>query len=316
MITDEWNGFSIERIFDYPIWKLLSKYWKLELSDTPDFLFYGPYNNNYLNYDCLRIFITGENVRPQFNHCDYAFSFDYPISERNYRLPIYRWYSSNYEKLLIKRNPEQVLREKREFCSFLVSNPDPHERIQFFHSLSSYKKVDSGGKVLNNIGKSIENKLEWMNNYKFCIAFENSSFPGYTTEKLMNALIANTIPIYWGNPLVSQEFNPKAFINCNDYQNFNDVIEVVKNIDNDDDLYLEYLSQPYLPNNVEVEYLKEEKIIERFDEIFTNKIIFIPPSIKKSHKIVFLTLKVKKKIIRVIERLMQSILPTKKKRNF
>lgn len=37
-----------------------------------------------------------------------------------------------------------------------------------------------------------------MRRYKFTIAFENQSYPGYVTEKIADALMAGTVPIYWG----------------------------------------------------------------------------------------------------------------------
>jgi len=70
---------------------MLSKYYELELTkDKPDFLLYSCFGYDYLKYNCIRIFYAGENVRPNFDECDYAFSFDYPITERNFRLPLYR----------------------------------------------------------------------------------------------------------------------------------------------------------------------------------------------------------------------------------
>ena len=56
--------------------------------------------------------------------------------------------------------------------------------------------------------------------------------------------MAFSIPIYWGNPLVTKDFNPKAFINCNDYDNdFDAVIERIKELDNDPDKYLAMLRE-------------------------------------------------------------------------
>lgn len=80
----------------------------------------------------------------------------------------------------------------RKFCSFVVSNSqfsDPL-RKRFFERLCKYKKVDSGGRYLNNIGGPVRDKLAFCRGYKFNIAFENSSVDGYTTEKIMEAYAA------------------------------------------------------------------------------------------------------------------------------
>ena len=93
----------------------------------------------------------------------------------------------------------------------MTSNPYSQKRIGFFKELSKYKKVDSGGKVLNNVGGCVEDKLEFIKDYKFVISFENSAHPGYTTEKIVDPLAMNCIPIYWGNPYVARDFNNKRF---------------------------------------------------------------------------------------------------------
>lgn len=284
MFTDMYRSFDISKVDQYFEWRMLNKHWNPVLSDKPDFLFYSCFGNKFLKYDCTRIFYTPENIRPRFDQCDYAFSYDYPITDRNYRLPIYRRWSE-YAQLFNSRNPEKVIQQKRKFCSFLVSNSNAHERIDLFNRLSVYKQVDSGGRCLNNIGFRVEpgvdNKLNWMSNYKFSITFENSSYPGYTTEKLMHALITDTIPIYWGNPNASQDFNPKAFINCHDFKSFDEVVDLVMEIDQNDNLYKEYLSQPYLVDGKERDFCKEENIVAKFDEIISSNKIYVPVFKKK-----------------------------------
>ncbi len=287
MFTDMYRSFDLREADQIFEWRMISKHWQPVLSDEPDFLFYSCFGLDHLKYDCIRIFYTPENVRPRFYRCDYAFSFDFPINERNYRLPIYRRWPE-YQELFRPRDPDKIAAQKRQFCGFMVSNPNAVERIDFFNHLSKYKKVDSGGGYLNNIGYHVErgsqNKLDWMRNYKFSITFENSCYPGYTTEKLMHALISDTIPIYWGNPLASLDFNPKAFINCHDHASFDDVVELVREIDQNEALYKEYLSQPYLTNNAETEFCKEENITARYDEILSSKKYYISPGIKRLQK--------------------------------
>jgi hypothetical protein len=284
--TDFWHPATTDAIQKNPIYRILSKRWDIQLSSRPDFLIYSWKGFEHLKYDCIRIFYTGENIRPPYDECDYAFSFDYPITERNYRLPLYRLFDE-YALLFQPRNPIKITSENRKFCSFLVSNPNAPERTNFFSKLSTYKQVDSGGKALNNIGYQIgswADKISWIENYKFSIAFENSRYPGYTTEKLLHALVSNTIPIYWGNPLVGKDFNTKAFINCHDYDSLDDVIDAVRTIDQNPLLYEEYLSQPFFPAGIENEFCKEENVLKRFENIFENGGNFVPRRIKNRQK--------------------------------
>jgi hypothetical protein len=204
--------------------RLLSSHYDLEISDKPDFLIYSCFDHDgklpwhrkfrnsrqnaavdYQKYNCIRIFYTYENVRPNFKECDYAFTFDYSAHFNHYRLPLYGiiyqrtqgWpFDNKIHPLTRKNNPQEILQKKTKFCNFLYSNRHGKKRNAFFHKLSEYKPVDSGGKHLNNLGYQIKNKLDFMQQYKFTIAFENYSYPGYTTEKIYDPMLVNSIPIY------------------------------------------------------------------------------------------------------------------------
>ena len=134
---------------------------------------------------------------------------------------------------------ERELELKENFCGMVVSRGGCPERDNFFDELCKYKKVLSGGGWKNNIGgQRVADKFKFLNSCKFSIAFENSSTPGYCTEKLMQAFAARTIPIYFGDPHVGQQFNSQAFVNVHDFGSWEDVIKRIIEIDNNDELYL------------------------------------------------------------------------------
>jgi hypothetical protein len=230
----------------------------------------------------VRIFFTGENVHPDFNLCDYAFGYDWmDFGDRFYRCPNYQIYDQF--KDICKRKQsflaiEDIEKYKANFCNFIYSNRDSHPfRDEFYHLLSRYKKVDSAGSYLNNVGFTPGSaytgdwsgqKVEFQRSYKFTIAFENSSTLGYTTEKIVHAFAADTIPIYWGNPEVGREFNTKRFINCHDYESPEAIIERIKEIDQNDDLFFKILDEPFFPNDQVPDYLRDENILAQFDHIF------------------------------------------------
>ena len=60
-------------------------------------------------------------------------------------------------------------------------------------------------------------KIEFLRTCKFVVAFENSSAPGYNTEKLTHAIEADCLPIYWGDPQVGRSYNTRRFINAHDF---------------------------------------------------------------------------------------------------
>ncbi len=266
--TDTYSGFVPNKNFLY---NFISQFYRVELSETPDYLIYFPFGSEHLNYNnCVKIFCTGENQIPDFNLCDYALAFAYlQYDDRYLRLPNYYMYEGAFEGM-VKKNEfsDSDLAKKNEFCSFVYSNnhASPERRI-FFNKLSAYKKIASGGRFMNNIGGAVKDKIEFQEQSKFCIAFENASTPGYTTEKLIHAFASHTIPIYWGDPSVGQHFNTGSFINCHDFNSFDDVVEQIKFLDNNDAEYLKMLRTPALKNPRD----REEKLKELrafFDNIF------------------------------------------------
>jgi alpha(1,3/1,4) fucosyltransferase len=267
-------GFDKTNNYFYHL--LVSEYEVIIDEVDPEFHIYSCFGTDYLKYDCVRIFYTGENDIPDFNLCDYALSCHHiHFNDRHKRFPNFVTYNQHQDliggkKLLVKED----IRGRR-FSNFIVSSvwADP-SREEFFQLLSKYKHIDSPGKVFNNMqmpvtsGRWSIDKLNFMGNYKFSITFENSSLPGYTTEKILHAFVSNTIPIYWGNPLIAMDFNEDAFINCHRYNSFEEVVNRIIEIDNDDDLYLKIVNANVFPKNSVPEYLDEEYIRAFFREIF------------------------------------------------
>ncbi|MBQ7593786.1 MAG: hypothetical protein IJU48_05475 [Synergistaceae bacterium] len=108
--------------------------------------------------------------------------------------------------------------------------------------------------------------------YKFTIAAENSRSDGYTSEKLLTSFLAHSVPIYWGNPYVAEEYNPEAFINCSDYDNFDSVVKRVREIDENDELWAHIVSQPW---QTEQQRNNSKKQYEHYKKFMVN--IFTQP---------------------------------------
>lgn len=224
---------------------------------------YSCFGTEFLKYNCPRIFYSGENIRPDFKFCDFAFTFDYNDDKRHFRLPLFRLYFDEKDLTKVK-DIKSVLDKKKGFCSFVISNyKKTEERVLFFHELSKFKEIASGGKYANNVGGPVANKRDFIRNYLFNIAFENSSYPGYTTEKIAEPWIEGCIPIYWGDPEITKEINPDCFINMHDYASFDAAIAHIKEVDASPELQTKYLSAPFFKNNEVPEYLQDEVIAQK-----------------------------------------------------
>jgi hypothetical protein len=264
--------------------ELISKNYDLIIdNESPDYVIYSVFGFDFLRYkNAIRIFFVGENIRPDFNICDYAFGYDWmEFGDRYYRCPNYLLYP-DMDEILRRRKSDLQLAQKtigqKKFCNFLYHNGQGCPiRDEFFQLLSEYRFVNSAGNHLRNStyttaspydGDWWIDKVNYQKEFRFTIAFENSSTPGYTTEKLIHALAADTIPIYWGDPLVSKDWNPKRFVNVHEYRNLYEVINYVKLLNEDRNKYLSVLSEPFFKNNHPPQGLNTNYVLEKLAYIF------------------------------------------------
>jgi len=258
--TDRLSGFN--RKSNYFTAALSSNYdIKTASVDDADVLIYSTFGNEHRKFRGKKIFYTTENVLPDFDECDFAITFCHlPNESRHLRLPQYIHYIQDPAQLIkgLDYIPEDILKQKEKFCNFLVSNPRGPERNKFFRMLNRRKTVDSGGRHFNNIGRTIQDKHSFIKEYKFTLAFENSSSPGYTTEKIVEPMLAGSLPIYWGNSGVAHDFNPRSFINVSDFSSFEAAIDYILQVDSDDQLYLSYLKEPWFNDNRVPEWFATE----------------------------------------------------------
>ena len=265
---------------------VLGMRYEVELdNDNPEFLIFGDRNfgNDNLNFDRkkgTKIFYTGENQRPDSYACDYAITFDHNYSPWHYRLPlfvIYMWALKHIHKTEYDKNSilKPKIKEKTDFCSFVVKNGKPPERNKFFDMLTKYKHIDSGGPHKKNIEGELEGevaKIDFLSTRKFNLCFESYSHPGYATEKILHAFLAGTVPIYWGSPTIEADFNQRAFINVHNFKDFEDAIEFIKRVDNDDNIYNFVVNQPKFTQGVLPDYMLYNNFLNWFDAVVYNKI--------------------------------------------
>jgi hypothetical protein len=206
--------------------ELLNEYEFIE-SPQPDFILFGPYGNDIPqpgNYTRIGYFC--ENMWPDMHVCEWAFGIPHEkdINHPNYKR--IQWHGLDPQKLVKPDgyDAEAIYDSKKYFCNFLYSHKVPY-REEFVKQLSKYKKVDAPGLSMNNMdsidtlykGNIWERKRQFLSEYKFTIAFENYVYPGYQTEKLYDAMQANSVPIYCGDPEIGTIFNTASFINTTDY---------------------------------------------------------------------------------------------------
>lgn len=249
------------------------------------------YNKNYykkfktyFEKKCILIFYAGECIYPDLNIFDYGVCWDYNVAVSDRITGIvpceimFKNFFIEQKKISTVQEAKDVLDKKEKFCNFLYSNSKAHPmRDQLFYKISEYQKVDSLGKHLNNVGiqgtgymghykESTYLKMP----YKFSIAAENASYEGYTSEKILTSFQAHTIPIYWGNPVIAEQFNEKAFINVHSFKSFDELIKTIKQINESDELWCKMISEPYkTEEQIILDNLRMQNYINFFENIFS-----------------------------------------------
>ncbi len=252
--------------------RVLTNNYKLVLDEkNPELVIFSVFGFTHLKYiNAIRVQFIGENVRPNYWESDFSLSFDYEdYQSRNLRMPLYVIYGG-INQLLEKVTDRNLIQIHPKFCNIVVSNPNSEFRNNFLNKLSGIKLVDSGGTHCNNIGYRVTDKIKFMQDYRFSISFENNSHPGYTTEKIYESMIAGSIPIYWGNELISKEFNENSFINVHNFKNFDQAIEYVVSVENNIELYKDIFTQPWLLPEQIKNYFNEDRLLDFFNSYVFN----------------------------------------------
>ena len=234
---------------------------------NPDYLIYNTRTSqDRTEYypDAIRIAFYTENIMPDINYADYIMAH-YHINYLDKYLKTNIFFYEDFSK--INKARKEVLKNpiRTNFCGAVISNCKADFRLKFFKKLNKYKLVDMGGGCGS---KKVENKIEFLKKYKFSLSMENSDGDGYITEKIVHALQAGTIPIYYGDYLVDEYINPKTYILIKGEKDIKAKIEYIKKIDNDDNLYRKIMKEKPIIDNKFIEKIDGEETKEFLKNIF------------------------------------------------
>ncbi|WP_299641189.1 glycosyltransferase family 10 [Devosia sp.] len=90
----------------------------------------------------------------------------------------------------------------------LVGHKLRHETVHWLRHAGVDVEIMGGGY------RWFEQKSEGLAAYRYSIVIENSRERGYFTEKLIDALLCETVPIYWGAPDIAEFFDVRGMIAC------------------------------------------------------------------------------------------------------
>lgn len=296
--------------------RTLAEKYDVIIDRKPDIVFYSVFPGEFPEGDFVKVFYTGEGVPCDYKRADWSFAFEYDDAEykRHLRLPLYvlsthiRTFRADWGACLIKSDDYHAKlnsRHRKGFCAY-IAYQDGLVRCLLFDKLNREKSVTAPGRSRNNAPPIFdsdpvrsrrspdwqEEKRKYLVNFRYAITCENTSYPGYTTEKIIDAMIAGCIPIYWGNPEISRDFNPLSMVDVNVYERqvaaklpfwlrnnrrlyrlvwrhwimprtVDKVVKRVLEIDGDERLYKQVLKEPWFHNNEPNIYFDYERFRSR-----------------------------------------------------
>lgn len=271
--------------------------YELVLSPAPDVVFYSVFSPQhppdadprkiwpvvrFRPGDYTRVLVTGENFEPDMSGTEFAITFSALTAHPNHlRLPLWvyenRGWGHGPDRIVKAADTDwdKVAAGKTGFCNFVHSQDVPY-RNAIFSALNAVKRVDAAGRSMNNMQgwtvpqapNRLAGKLEFLAKYKFTLAVENIIWPGYMTEKLADPMYVNSVPIYVGDPQARLSFDPQSYIDITSFATIKEMLDFVREADNNRDLYLKMLARPFYRDNRIPDYARDETILAFFDRIF------------------------------------------------
>jgi len=297
---NSWTGFDWNDNF---IYHTLSTEYNVEINqENPDIVIcnntnYSPDNGvtdryrgkaKIIHWHCESFDTTG---LPDYNKCDYSISSCKHEHEKNVRIPLWsfyiQWFESQPQYNPVRNQAylvslEQIEKKypphkKPKFCCLLTNNGNGFKSEGYPPFLEWSQKqglvTESRGKAFRNMPPIGDNgfnelsKMQYVKDFKFNLAYDNSDNRGWITEKMIHPMVVGTIPIYWGAVDVAEEFNKHAFLDIRDFENLDALHDRVLQIHNDDSLFFEMQTQPCFPDGKIPECGTPEYIIEELKRI-------------------------------------------------
>lgn len=120
-------------------------------------------------------------------------------------------------------------------CSFKTTSEKSSER---FDRLKPDRASD---------GASVwDRAVETYRGYRFVLVVENCSVRGYVTEKIVNAMLAGCVPVYYGAPDIADHFNTDAMVIIHDLnRGLENALQEVNTLSTDPAAFARKASQPW-----------------------------------------------------------------------
>jgi hypothetical protein len=254
-----------------------------------------------------KIFISGEARPDFMSHLSkgdnyFVLGYEHINHDRYLRFPTYvldtfvlhnegGMFDDSFSWLTTERKYDKIKEKKKHFCSIVQAsfNPDRDkffdlaEKKHFIKSSGPYRTTVPGNEMLNPhkyhnysseeyMGKidglTYRDKVEFFSDCVFNMAFQFTDTDYLTQEKIIHSYASNSIPVFYGNKFIEDEgFNPNSFINGHKFENFEQLVNFIDELYNDEIRLKKYFEEPIFTNNKLPIYFEEEYVLNFFDKI-------------------------------------------------
>jgi alpha(1,3/1,4) fucosyltransferase len=111
---------------------------------------------------------------------------------------------------LSSKHPNELYSEREKLIRFFETRPD----VEFDLYGRNWAK-----RKFRTWKGAIPDKMAVLKNYRFAIAYENSTESGYVTEKIWDCFAAGVVPVYWGAPNIEKYVPSDCFIDRRKFEN-------------------------------------------------------------------------------------------------
>lgn len=108
-------------------------------------------------------------------------------------------------------------RTKSEMCSLIASSKRDTDGHRLRHNIVDWiRETDQPVDIMGRGYKPFEQKSDGLAPYRYSVVIENMPEENYFSEKLVDAVLCDTVPIYWGCPNLSDFMDTAGIIQCKD----------------------------------------------------------------------------------------------------
>ena len=118
---------------------------------------------------------------------------------------------------------------------------------------------------------TVSDKGTCLSQYKFNICFENYAAPSYVTEKIFDAMLSGTVPVYFGAQDIGIYVPVSCFVDASSFDTMNELADYLEKMTESEALAIIAAGQDFLRSDLGLQYSYEAmaaRVAAKLDEFF------------------------------------------------